>query len=87
MEHDGSGKIIEFNEKPQASGWRISGGFFVCNQEIFKYFDSKRDDETLEADPMHKLARDGQMMMFRHDGFWQCMDTYRDFAFLNELVN
>jgi glucose-1-phosphate cytidylyltransferase len=87
MEYDVSGKITEFNEKPQASGGRISGGYFVCDREIFKYLDGNRDDETFESDPMRKLARDGQMMMYRHNGFWQCMDTYRDFAFLNELVN
>jgi len=78
-------RIVEFNEKPQATGGRISGGFFVCNKEIFKYLDADRSDETLEADPMRKIAADGQMMMYKHDGFWQCMDTFRDYALLNEL--
>ena len=87
MEYDAKGEVIEFNEKPQASGGRISGGYFVCNREIFGYLDGNRDDEIFESDPMRNLARDGQMMMYRHNGFWQCMDTYRDFALLNGLVN
>lgn len=87
LDHDASGRIVEFNEKPNATGGRISGGFFVCQREIFKYLESGRDDETLETEPMRRLARDGQMMMYGHDGFWQCMDTYRDFALLNELVD
>lgn len=87
LEHNAEGQITEFNEKPQASGGRISGGYFVCNREIFKYLDASRDDETFETDPMRNLARDGEMMMYSHDGFWQCMDTYRDFALLNDLLD
>lgn len=85
LEHQSDGQIIEFNEKPQATGGRISGGYFVCKREIFKYLDETRDDETLETAPMQKVAKDGEMMMYQHDGFWQCMDTYRDYALLNEL--
>ena len=80
-----NGQVIEFNEKPQATGGRISGGFFVCRREIFDYLDAGRDDITLEADPMRRLARDGQMMMYEHDGFWQCMDPFRDYQLLNGL--
>lgn len=79
------GLITEFNEKPQATGGRISGGFFVCQRELFDYLDADRDDETLETDPMRRIAADGQMMMYRHDGFWQCMDTFRDYSLLNDL--
>lgn len=79
------GMVSEFNEKPQASGGRISGGFFVCRRELFDYLPQGRDDVTLEAEPMRQLARDGQMMMYEHDGFWQCMDTFRDFQLLNGL--
>lgn len=85
MEHDDAGRITEFNEKPQATGGRISGGFFVCNRGVFDYLDAARDDEVLETEPLRRLAADGQMMMYRHDGFWQCMDTYRDYALLNDL--
>ncbi len=84
--HAADGSVVEFNEKPQATGGRISGGFFVCRREIFDYLEPGRDDITLEAEPMRRLARDGQLMMYEHDGFWQCMDTYRDFQLLNGLV-
>ena len=78
------GQVTEFNEKPQATGGRISGGFFVCNREIFEYL-SDEESSVLEKEPMRRLAADGELMLFKHDGFWQCMDTFRDFAMLNEL--
>jgi glucose-1-phosphate cytidylyltransferase len=83
---DATGKVSEFNEKPQASGGRISGGFFVCRREIFDYLEN-RDDLVFEVEPMKKLVRDGQMMVYEHDGFWQPMDTYRDYMYLNGLWN
>lgn len=84
LDSDASGRVTEFNEKPQASGGRISGGFFVCRREIFNYLD-ERDDLLLEQGPMRNLTHDGQMMLFEHDGFWQPMDTYRDYLLLNQL--
>ncbi|MEL4894913.1 glucose-1-phosphate cytidylyltransferase [Crocosphaera sp. Alani8] len=80
-----SNAIKGFNEKPQASGGRISGGYFVCRQEIFKYLD-EQGNQTLEREPMENLAHEGQMMMYKHDGFWQPMDTYRDYNLLNGLI-
>lgn len=85
LDHDSSGRITEFNEKPQAVGGRISGGFFVCQRQIFDYLTDNCDEEMLELAPMRKLAQDGELMMYSHDGFWQCMDTYRDYMLLNEL--
>lgn len=79
------GHVTEFNEKPQATGGRISGGFFVCNRKLFDYIDD-REDLTFEAEPMRRLVDDKQLMVFEHDGFWQPMDTYRDFMYLNGLV-
>jgi glucose-1-phosphate cytidylyltransferase len=84
LARDKNGLITEFNEKPQASEGRISGGYFVCRKEIFNYLDS-RDDLTFEQEPMRQLVRNGQMMMYEHDGFWQPMDTYRDYMLLNAL--
>ena len=84
MECDPEGRVTEFNEKPQTSGGRISGGYFVCRRELFDYLDDS-ENLVLEIAPMHALARDGQMRMYRHDGFWQCMDTYRDFQLLETL--
>lgn len=77
IETDASGKIQEFNEKPQAGGGLISGGFFVCGREIFDYLDA-REDLVFEQEPMQNLVNDGEIMVYRHDGFWQCMDTARD---------
>lgn len=80
------GLVTEFNEKPQATGGRISGGYFVCSRKIFDYLDD-REDLTFETDPMRKLVADGQMMTYEHEGFWQPMDTYRDYMYLNGLVS
>lgn len=82
LEHDENGNVTEFNEKPQAAGGLISGGFFVCRRELFDYIDAGRDDQMLERAPMRAIARDGQMAVYRHDGFWQCMDTRRDYELL-----
>lgn len=83
---DPSGLITEFNEKPQATGGRISGGFFVCRKEIFNYLDD-REDLVFEQEPMRELVKDRQMMVYEHDGFWQPMDTYRDYIYLNGLCS
>lgn len=78
-------QIIEFNEKPQTGeGW-INGGFFVLNRNVFSYI---KDDTTIwERDPLEELARDGQLMGYRHNGFWSPMDTLRDKRFLEDLWN
>lgn len=81
---DRQGLVTEFNEKPQATGGRISGGYFVCRRELFEYLDD-REDLVFEQGPMRALVRDRQLAVFEHDGFWQCMDTYRDWQYLNGL--
>ncbi|MCZ2481759.1 glucose-1-phosphate cytidylyltransferase [Aquirufa nivalisilvae] len=78
------GVVSEFNEKPQAAEGRINGGFFVCNKELFDYL-SDNDDLVFEKEPMMNLVKDQQLMQFNHDGFWQPMDTYREFILLNGL--
>ncbi|WP_120500409.1 glucose-1-phosphate cytidylyltransferase [Roseovarius sp. EL26] len=80
-----AGLLSGFNEKPQASGGRISGGYFVCSRRIFDFL---TDDESLvfEQEPMKQLVAEEELMMYRHDGFWQCMDTYRDWKFLQSLL-
>lgn len=84
VEVDKSGLVKCFNEKPQVSSGRISGGYFVCNKKIFDYL---TDDEslTLETAPMSRLVEDGELMMFKHDDFWHPMDTYRDYKLLNSM--
>jgi glucose-1-phosphate cytidylyltransferase len=76
-------RVSEFTEKPQTGeGW-INGGFFVLNREALRYIDG---DSTLwERDPMERLAADGQLMAFRHEGFWQPMDTLRERRLLEDL--
>lgn len=72
-----------FLEKPKGeSGW-INGGFFVCEPSIIDYIS---DDTTIfEREPMQKIAKNGQMKAFKHEGFWQCMDTIRDKTKLQEM--
>lgn len=76
-------RIVEFSEKPQAAeGW-INGAFFVLEPGIFDYIDG--DMVMWEHEPMRRLAENGQLMAYRHDGFWQCMDTRRDKHVLEEI--
>jgi len=77
-------QVIGFNEKPQTSAGRISGGYFVCNKNIFDYLN---DDENLvlEKNPMERLVQAGELMVYSHNGFWHPMDTFRDYKLLNEL--
>ncbi len=86
MSSDSSGKVLEFNEKPQAHAGRISGGYFVASHKIFDYLD---DDESLvfEQEPLRKIVNDNELMMFKHDGFWQPMDTSREYQLLNSLFD
>jgi glucose-1-phosphate cytidylyltransferase len=76
-------RVVEFEEKPQVRKGMINGGFFVFNQEVFSYL--KEDKQcTLEREPLERLAKDGQLMVYHHTDFWQCMDTLRDVNLLNE---
>jgi glucose-1-phosphate cytidylyltransferase len=69
-------RVIEFKEKPQTGeGW-INGGFFVFEPGVFDYLSG--DETVLEGEPMERLAADGELMAYRHNGFWQPMDTLRD---------
>jgi glucose-1-phosphate cytidylyltransferase len=76
-------QVCEFSEKPVVPAL-INGGFFVFNRAFFQYLD---DDPNciLEREPLRRLAQDGEFEAYRHDGFWQCMDTFKDFTLLNEL--
>jgi glucose-1-phosphate cytidylyltransferase len=76
-------RVAEFNEKPQTGeGW-INGGFFVLEPGIFNYLDG--DEVLWEREPMSRLARERQLMAFRHQGFWQPMDTLREKRLLESL--
>jgi glucose-1-phosphate cytidylyltransferase len=84
LQVDDKNNVTGFNEKPQASGGRISGGFFVCEPGVFKYLEY-REDLVFEKEPIQAIVRDQEMDMYAHDEFWQCMDTYRDWELLNQM--
>ncbi len=76
-------RVLEFSEKPQTKeGW-INGAYFVLEPGIFEYIEG--DDTQWERGPLERLAKDGQLMAYRHEDFWQCMDTLRDKRLLEEL--
>jgi glucose-1-phosphate cytidylyltransferase len=76
-------RVVEFSEKPSVSNGFINGGFFIFEREFFEYL-SADDGCVLERDPLERLAKDGQLEMYPHDGYWQCMDTPRDLQHLSE---
>lgn len=82
LEIDGD-QINEFSEKPQTREGVINGAFFVLEPEVFDYIEG--DHTQWEREPLETLAKDGQLMAYRHDSFWQCMDTLRDKVLLEEL--
>ena len=75
--------VSHFQEKPQAGeGW-INGGFFVFEPKIFDFI---KDDTTfLEREPLEQLAQHGELMAYKHPGFWQCMDSKKDYDYLQGL--
>ena len=77
------GRVERFEEKPQiGEGW-INGGFFVLEPAVLEYI--KGDETHWEREPLERLAADGQLVAYRHDDFWQCMDTLRDLRLLESL--
>jgi glucose-1-phosphate cytidylyltransferase len=83
IESRGDGKVSGFREKPLLEGM-VSGGFFVFEPAVMDYLD---EDCVLEREPLERLARDGQLALYPHDGFFMSMDTYRDYLRLNEMID
>ena len=83
MDVDDSGKVISFAEKPKIEGW-INVGFFIMEPEFLNYLSP---DSVLEEEPLARLASDGRLSAYRHTGFWQPMDTYREARELDSLWN
>jgi glucose-1-phosphate cytidylyltransferase len=81
---DPGSRVVDFAEKPRGEGW-ASAGFFVFEPGIFDYLDS--DDCVLEREPLERLAKEGQLMAYKHEGFFYAMDTFREYSHLNELWN
>lgn len=79
---DESNIVRNFAEKPKAEGW-ASAGYFVFDRRVLDYIGS--DDCILEREPLEKLAREGQLMVYRHDGFFFAMDTFREYQILNQM--
>ena len=77
----GDGRVRGFREKPRSEHW-VNGGFFCFEAGALEYIGP---DSILERDPLERLAADGQLHAFRHEGFWDCMDTYKDAVLLNDI--
>jgi glucose-1-phosphate cytidylyltransferase len=75
-------RVESFIEKPRSDGW-MSAGFFAPNRGVYDYLGG--DDCVFEREPLERLAVDGQLMAYRHDGFFYAMDTYREYQQLNDL--
>jgi len=78
------GVVDTFDEKPQISEGFVNGGFFVCERGFFDYL-SEDESCVLEHEPLRRVAVDGQLSAYGHEGFWQCMDTYREWQMLNSM--
>jgi glucose-1-phosphate cytidylyltransferase len=78
---DENGLVRGFHEKPRVDSW-INGGFFCFEPGVFDYLS---EDSILEREPLERLAADGQLRAYKHSGFWDCMDTYKDAVLLNDL--
>ena len=77
-------QVKKFSEKPHIKDSFINGGFFVFDKRIFNYLEDN-DDCIFEREPLKNLTLDKELMIYKHKGFWQCMDTYRDLQLLNNL--
>lgn len=82
LEVDDHDHVLKFREKPESDGW-ISSGFFVFQRSVLDYLDG--DDCVLERGPLERLSAEGQLVAYRHPGFFCAMDTYREYLYLNEL--
>ena len=76
--------VAKFTEKSKEDGGWINGGFMVLNYEVFDYLEDN-DKIIFEREPLEQLAKDNQLMAYKHYGFWQCMDTMRDKGYLDSL--
>lgn len=85
LDLDPEGQVTQFAEKPQSDGW-ASAGYFVFNRGVFDYL-SADPGTILEREPLERLARAGELMAYRHEGFFYAMDTYREYLYLNDLWN
>jgi len=85
MEISEGGRVDSFAEKPQVSEGRINGGFFVMRSDFIDNYLTDNPDLILERKPLSQCAKNGELVSFNHDGYWQPMDTYREYQILNKL--
>ncbi len=83
LEISDSNCVSQFQEKPVSEGW-INAGFFLFEPDVFRYL---HEDSTLEQEPMQQMAADSQLHAYKHSGFFQPMDTFREYTMLNEMWN
>lgn len=79
----GDGRVTAFREKSQADGSRINAGYMVLEPEVFDYLEG--DETVFEKEPLQRLSQDNQLVAYKHNGFWQCMDTQREKKMLEEM--
>ena len=80
-------QVITFKEKPKGDGQWINGGYFVLSPGVFDYLGDQADDTMWEEGPLENLSKNGQLMAYKHSGFWKCMDAMRDKIELENLWN
>lgn len=85
LDISGDGQVLAFREKEEQDGEIINGGYMIFNPQVFDYLGG--DDCVFEKGPISSMARDGQLMSYRHKGFWQCMDTQREHKLLEQIWN
>ena len=83
LDLSGDGQINSFREKNDSDGGVINGGFMILNPEVFEYIAG--DSTVFEKEPLENLAKNGELMAYRHNGFWKCMDTQRDKMQLEDM--
>lgn len=85
LELDKNNKVISFAEKPKEDGTWINGGFFILSPKVFNYLHDDADVIMWERQPLEDLSKDGELVAYKHHGFWKCMDTLRDNLDLNNM--
>lgn len=87
LEFDSDQKVTHFKEKPKGDGTWINGGFFILNKQVFNDLGQNSDNIMFEEQPLEELTNKRELMVYKHTGFWKCMDAMRDKIILDELWN
>ena len=82
---DQNNNVVQFMEKPKGDGHWINGGFFVLEPEVFNFLNGDMDDVMWEDSPLHDLTNENELVAYKHDGFWKCMDAIRDKVELEKM--